>query len=776
MLPETEERQKTKTVFESWDKHQLAIKQGYYNQFSRNTLQRNLGNGNFIELGRQANVSATEWSWSALLFDMDNDGYKDIYVSNGIYKDLLDRDYLTYEANDEAIRNRINSNEKEVIKNLIDVMPSKAVPNATFHNLGNFNFENKSKDWGLDQPSFSNGSAYADLDNDGDLDIVVNNVNMRPFIYENKTDTLTSRSVMLKFLQKDKNVFGIATKATIKYANNKRSYSENYNSRGFQSSVANGIHFGVGNAKSIDSLFITWSDGTTSIMSNLATNKTYEIEQPIQPDTMLPGIVNTSVKPILEEVKPLFNFAHSENSYVDFNKERLLTQMYSNEGPCLAVGDINNDNNIDYFVGGAKNQSGALFVSSPTGFNKITKPFIDDINSEDTDATFFDGDNDGDLDLYVCHGGRAYSQYSIALNDAYYINNNGTFEKSLKALSFPKTISSSVVKPVDYDNDGDQDLFVGERYKTNLYGKPCSGYLLENDGNGNFKHMKNDAMENIGMIKNASWVDINNDGLQDLIVSGEWMPIRIFINENKRFVDKTNVYEMENTSGLWSAMEMIDVDNDGDLDIVAGNMGLNNFFESDMRMYIHDFDNNGFEEQLICKKKDGNYYPIVDKDALISQIPSLKKKLLYYKDYANASIETIFSKELLSQAYIVDLKMLKSTIFLNENNKFVAQNLPSEVQYSPIYAITADDINEDGYTDLFFGGNQYLVKPRFGRYDASMGWALFGSKETKVTTSKPVPLNIKGQIRGLKWIKHNNNKLLIATINNEKTSFYTIKE
>ena len=776
MLPETEERQKTKTIFESWDKHQLAIKQGYYNQFSRNTLQRNLGNGNFIELGRQANVSATEWSWSALLFDMDNDGYKDIYVSNGIYKDLLDRDYLTYEANDETIRNRINSNEKEVIKKLIDVMPSKAVPNATFHNLGNFNFENKSKDWGLNQPSFSNGSAYADLDNDGDLDIIVNNVNMPAFVYENNTDTLAFRSIKLKFLQKDKNVYGIATKATIKYAGNKTSYGENYNSRGFQSSVSNGIHFGVGDAKSVDSLFITWSDGTTSMMSNLPTNKTHLIEQPIKPDSIRGTITNVSEKTILDEITPLFNFTHKENNYIDFNKERLLTQMYSNEGPCLATADINNDNSIDYFIGGAKNQSGALFISTPTGFNKLTLPFIDEINSEDTDAIFFDGDNDGDLDLYVCHGGRAYSQYAIALNDTYYINNNGTFEKSEKALSFPKTISSSVVKPVDYDNDGDVDLFIGERYKTNIYGEPCSGYLLENNGKGNFRHIENKAIENIGMITDASWTDINSDGWQDLIISGEWMPLKIFINENKQLVDRTDAYEMENTCGLWSAMEMIDVDNDGDLDIVAGNMGLNNFFESDMRMYIHDFDNNGFKEQLICKKKGDEYYPIVDRDELISQIPSLKKKLLYYKDYAKASINTIFSKELLEQAYFVDLKMLNSTIFFNENNKFVPEKLPNEVQYSPIYAITADDINEDGYIDLFLGGNQYLVKPRFGRYDASMGWVLFGTKTTSIIMSKPISLNIKGQIRDLQWVNKDNKKILISTINNEKTGFYTIKE
>jgi hypothetical protein len=776
MLPETDERQKTKTVFESWDKQQLAKSQGYYNQFSRNTLQRNLGNGNFLELGRQSNVSATEWSWSALLFDMDNDGFKDIYVSNGIYKDLLDRDYLTYEANDETIRNRIQSNEKEVIKNLIDLMPSKAVPNAVYQNLGNFTFENKAKEWGLDKPSFSNGSAYADLDNDGDLDIVVNNVNMPSFVYENKTDTLTSRSIQLKFIQNDKNVFGIATKAKIEYANNKTAFGENFNSRGFQSSVANGIHFGVGNIKIIDSLFITWPDGTISTLSNLETNKTHVIRHPEKLENIDAKLTNIFPKSILKKTNPLFNFTHNENNYIDFNKERLLTQMYSNEGPCLATADINNDEIIDYFVGGAKNQSGALFISTPTGFKEINKPFIIDINSEDTDATFFDGDNDGDLDLYVSHGGRAYSQYSIALNDAYYVNNNGTYEKSNKALKFPKTFSSSVVKAMDYDNDGDIDLFVGERYKTNLYGQPCSGYLLKNDGKGNFNYIVNTSLENIGMITSASWLDINNDGWHDLIISGEWMPIKIYLNDNGQLVDKTESFGMQNSCGLWSAMEMVDVDNDGDLDIVAGNIGLNNFFESDMRMYIHDFDNNGFKEQILCKKKGDAYYPIVDKDELISQLPFLKKKLLYYKDYAKASMASIFSKELLNKAFFIDLKMLKSTVFFNENNKFVAHNLPNEVQYSPIYAITAEDINEDGYTDLFFGGNQYLVKPRFGRYDASMGWMLQGSKTLNITDLKPVSLEIKGQIRDLKWVKNGDSKILIVTLNNEETDFYTINK
>ena len=776
MLPATHERQKTKTMFESWDKQQLAKTQGYFNQFSRNTLQRNLGNGNFIELGRKANVSATEWSWSALIFDMDNDGLKDIFISNGIYKDLLDRDYLTYEANDQTIKNRINSNEKEVIKKLIDAMPSKAVSNAVFRNLGDFDFENKSTDWGFQLPSFSNGSAYGDLDNDGDLDIVVNNVNMPSFIYENTTDTLTHRSLALKLSQKNKNTSAIGVKAVLKYADDKMIYVENYTSRGFQSSVPSGIHFGLGNTKIIDSLWLKWPDGTTTVLSNLLTNKTYTIEHSNEVDNDKVNLKNTVKKSIAKDVEPLFNFTHKENNYIDFNNERLLTQMYSNDGPALASDDINNDGIVDFFVGGAKHQSGKLFISSVNGYTEISKPFINEINSEDVDALFLDGDNDGDMDLYVCHGGKAFSPHSISLNDSYYINQNNTFIKANNSPSFPIPVSSSVVKAADYDNDGDLDLFVGERYKTNIYGQPGSGYILENDGQGNFNTSKNKILENIGMITDASWTDINNDGWQDLIVLGEWMPIKIYINVNSKLIDKSDSYDLTNTSGLWSSMELVDIDGDGDQDIVAGNIGLNSFFEENMRMYVSDFDGNGFKEQIICKKGADGYYPIVDKDELISQIPSLKKKLLYYKDYAKANMQSIFSEEALNKAFFIDLKVLKSTIFFNEKGIFVPEKLPNEIQYAPVYSISSTDLNEDGYIDLFFGGNQYLVKPQFGSYDASKGWALFGPYSSKKEKSKVYSLDIKGQIRNLKWVNHNHKKILIALINNEKTVFKTFIE
>ncbi|PKA98833.1 VCBS repeat protein [Flavobacteriaceae bacterium MAR_2009_75] len=769
MLPETNERQKTKTVFESWDKHDLAVKRGYYYQYPRNVLQRNLGDKLFSEIGRQAQVSATEWSWAALIFDMNNDGLRDIFISNGIYKDLLDRDYLNFEANQETVSSRLQRNEKNVITKLIDAMPSKAVANSAFQNLGNFNFKNKNTDWGLDTPSFSNGSAYADLDNDGDLDLIMNNVNMPSYVYENTTDTLTRRSIQLSLAQEGNNSKSIGAKTTIFYGKDQKSYADNFVSRGFQSSVTSKIHFGVGKFEKIDSLQIEWPDGTFQTIKDLSTNQIHHFEHP--------NLINTSKSPlakidgkIIQKVSPLFNFIHEENRFQDFNNERLLPQMFSNEGPAFATADLNGDDIPDYYIGGAKGQTGQLFLSQINGYRTVESPFEVDKNSEDTAASFFDGDGDGDLDLYVAHGGRAFSPYSTDLNDSYYENKGGSFTKYKSALSFPITISSSTVQAEDFDNDGDIDLFVGERYYTNTYGLPGSGYILENDGSGTFA--VGQSLENIGMITGAVWLDVNSDERKDLIISGEWMPLKVFINYKDKFKDESESYGLKNTHGLWNTLEIADVDGDGDYDLVAGNFGTNNFYEKNMRMFVHDFDGNGFKEQIICKLKDGLYYPIVDKDELISQMPSLKKKLLYYKDYAKADITSLFSNKVLQDALKLDLKLLRTSIFLNEKNKFVIQDLPDEIQYAPVYTITKEDIDEDGNIDLFFGGNQYYVKPQFGRYDASTGWGIFGP----VLENKVIPLRIKGQIRNLKWSKINNEQILVATINNDSTTFYRFKK
>lgn len=777
MLPATDERKKTKTLFESWDKQQLAVKKGYFNQYARNTLQRNFGEKGFLEVGRQAGVADTEWSWGTLLFDMDNDGLKDIFVSNGIFKDLLDRDYLTFEGNEEKIRNSLRKREKNMITSLIDAMPSHAVQNGVFRNKGDFTFEKTAVLWGLETPSFSNGSAYGDLDNDGDLDLAINNVNMPSFIYENTTDTLTHRSLKVNLLHPETKSPVIGAKVTLKTNGNIIGHGENFVSRGFQSSVPYGLHFGLGPLEKVDSLSVLWPNGSISLLTDLQSNISIDILQPDANNTSIKtSSAVTSNQPIAHNTIPLFSFEHKENNYIDFDNERLLSGMSSNEGPAMATADINGDGQQDIYMGGAKYQAGSLFLSTTSGYREIQTPFGTDKEAEDTDALFFDADNDGDLDLYVCHGGKAFSPYSVSLHDALYTNNGtGTFIKSTTALPFPAPISSSVVTTTDYDQDGDMDLFVGERYKTNLYGSPGTGYLLENKGEGTFTVVDAPFLTDLGMITKAQWGDLNGDGWQDLIVLGEWMAIKVFINQKGLLTDKSEKLGLKHSSGLWTALHLADVDKDGDLDIVAGNKGRNTFYTEDMKMFISDFDGNGFQEQIICQKRNNKYYPIADKDELVSQLPVLKKKLLYYADYAKADIGLMFSPNQLATALQLELENISSTLFINNGSDFTAHELPAEIQYAPIYAISSKDIDKDGHTDLFFGGNQFLMKPQFGRYDASKGWAIFGPYSQDKGKNKVVSLFIDGQVRKLAWISDDKKDILIVGKNNEKTRFYELK-
>ncbi len=769
MLPATMERKRTKAIFESWDKYSLTVSKGYHHQFPRNVLQRNTGNGQFLEVGRLSGVSSTEWSWGTLIFDLNNDGLKDIFVSNGIYKDLLDRDYLNYMANAQQIKTLIDTSDN-AITTLVDIMPSNAVENVVYLNKGAFNFESSAKALGLGGETFSNGAAYGDLDNDGDLDIVVNNVNMPASVYRNNLDTTSTSSLKIIPSGANKNTFAIGSKAEI-WVGGEYLVNYNYPSKGFESSVEPNLHFGLGDEKLIDSLRFTWPDGSVELLYNITINgaKTLSLEQDkIQESKAIIGREATFKK------ADIWLGEHKENAFVDFDRERLLPFMYSNEGPGIAIANTNTNGNRTIFLGAGKEELAKLILLKPDGSIEATEQesIKKTIASEDTDAEFFDADGDGDLDLFVASGGRAFGQLSSALNDRLFIYDpvNG-FVLSNQALPPSRSYSTGAVTSGDFDKDGDIDLFIGQRFEAYSYGKGGGGYLWQNDGTGKFKDVTlalAPKLKDLGMITDSQWADMDNDGDQDLVVVGDWESINIFYNENGKLTERK---VLPNTEGWWHNLLLEDIDNDGLLDILAGNHGLNSFFKKGTRMYRNDFDRNGTVEQIFCELRDGKYYPVNDRDELIMQIPSLKKQLVFYKDYANKSIDDLFEKDILNESEIFDVELLETSLFLNKNQQFEKIGLPMEAQYSPVYAMASEDLNGDGFQDLVLGGNQYLVKPQFGRYDASKGLVLFGSKDGFDSNNLEF-LTIDGQIRDIQSVELNGKRLFLFFINNGPVEVY----
>ena len=768
MLPETLSRQKNKQVYESYDKFTLAGSKGYHKQYPRNALQRNLGN-TFYEVGRQLGLSATEWSWAALLFDMDNDGYKDVYISNGIYKDLLDRDYLNYYANDEQI-SQILREGKEVITDLIDLMPSKAVTNSVFRNNGDFTFSDKRLGWGLNQPSFSNGSAYGDLDNDGDLDLVVNNVKSEAFIFENHSEVENHHFLSVILKDSGPNKFAIGAKAIAYLTDGNKIMIEQFPSRGFQSSVPYRLHFGLGKVNSLDSLEIYWPDRKRSVIRDIQIDQILEIDR----DNLQSESVDPKPTFIIKktEGQQLIDFKHDENYYVDFDSERLLPHMFSNEGPCIANYDLNNDGIQDFYIGGAKGQTGQLFLSDTNGFKKVSKPFDLHKESEDVEAVFFDADNDGDQDLYVASGGKAYSTLSRTLNDRFYRNESGKFIYDSSALNFSKFFSTGAIAIGDANNDALLDIFIGERFNVDTYGIPGSISLMINRGNGSFEATYPPEFQNIGMITDIEFTDLNSDEKGDLIVVGEWMPILAFLNNESSWESISESIGFEETNGMWQSIETSDLNGDGVPDLVLGNMGQNGLYKPNMKLYLNDYDQNGKLEAIYTYSIDNKDFPIHDRDELIKQLPDLKKKLLYYEDYANQSIKDIFNETQISSSQVLEIKETRSLLFMSDSPlSYSKKLLPEEIQYSSVHAINIFDINQDGLNDLILGGNQYLVKPQYGAFDASKGWILYGDDNSKTKFDKLLPLNIYGEIRDFTIVpslKSSDSLLLVTGISNSK--------
>ncbi len=773
MLPEPDERLKTTTNFENYDLFIRKVNLGFYNQYMQNTLQINNGDNQFLEIANHAGVAKTDWSWGALLFDMDNDGYKDIYVCNGIYNDLTNQDFVDFFAN-EFMQKMVVTGKKEEIQTIISKMPSTPIPNYAFKNNKNLTFTNEAKKWGLDTPSFSNGAAYADLDNDGDLDLVVNNVNMESFVYRNNSEkNKKNHYVKVKLKGDNQNKFAVGSIVEL-FSGKEILRQELIPSRGFQSSVDYVMTFGIG-TKKIDSLHVIWPNDKFQTVKNITNNSTINLDIKNAKLNYTPNAVN--LKSFFTESKTPF-IAHKENNYVDFDHEGLISKMLSQEGPSLAVADINGDGNEDVFIGGAKGQAGKIYLNKGNGNYSITdqKDFDADANFEDTAASFFDADNDGDMDLLVGSGGNEKTDQANYKNRLYLNNAKGIFIKS--KTNIPTTNNNvSVIAPNDFDNDGDIDVFIGSRSVPGVYGIDPKHLLLENEGKGNFTNVtdkKAFKINSVGMITDAVWEDIDNDSKKDLILVGDWTAPMIFKNNGRRLVEfKSN---LTNFHGFWNAVSCVDLNNDGKKDLILGNKGTNTSYKATnanpMKLFINDFDNNGTIEQITTRSNAGKDLPVSLKQELAKQIPSIKKKNLNYSDYSKKTFQELFAKEVVDNSIQKTVNIQESVIAINKGNgKFEIKALPKEVQFSCVNSITALDVNKDGILDLILGGNQYEFKPQFSRLDANYGSVLLGNKNE---TFSWVPYNqsgffVKGEVKQVKIIKDKNKKVSIIAVINDNT-------
>ncbi|RZL19280.1 MAG: RNA-binding protein [Pedobacter sp.] len=778
MLPEDNHRQKQLFAPDNYEYNNLRLKLGFHQQDMRNMLQLNNGNGTFSEIGQLAGISNTDWSWAPLFADYDNDGFKDLFVSNGYLRDYTDMDFLKFQG--DFIRNTDPATVKASLLDLVNKIPSSNVKNYLFKNNGNLTFSNQGAAWGLDIASNSNGAAYADLDNDGDLDLIVNNVNLVASIYRNNSAVLSNNKYLKVKLNGTKgNTLGIGAKVWL-YSKGSVQYLEQNPSRGYQSSVSPVMHFGLGKDHPIDSLRIVWPGGKAQKLVNVKANQTLILKE-----TEAKSIyVSPTIRPgIFKEVNAPVDFKLASNSTNDFKRQPLLTNPLSFNGPCIAKGDVNGDGLEDLYVGGAKDQSGAIFLQSKNGsfIRKNSSAFKSDEKSEDADAIFLDANGDGKMDLYVASGGYgSYLPEDPLLQDRLYFGDGkGGFVKANTAL--PKMLSSkSCAKVADINGDGYPDLFVGGRVIPGRYPETPASYLLVNDGKGNFKDktvMVSPKLQRIGMVADAAFADLNGDGKPDLVLAGEWMPLTIMLNESGKLVDKTKDYFGKELSGWWNKILLEDLDGDGKPDLVVGNMGLNTQCKASDKepaeLYFKDFDDNGSVDPILSFYIHGKSHPYVSRDELLDQMSIMRTRFSNYKDYADAGIKEIFTAEELKDVSILKANTLKSMAFLNKNGKFNAIELPLQAQFAPIYTITSVDYDKDGIKDLLLCGNINKSKLKFGKSDANRGILLKGIGKGKFTYVPQLlsGLNIEGDVRSAELF---GNKLLVG-INQRGIEAYELR-
>lgn len=747
MLPADDYRLKTTLRFDNIDLYRLRSDNDFYHQFLQNTLQLNEGNGYFKDIAHFSGVSASEWSWGALIFDADNDGWNDLYVCNGIFRDLTNQDFLDFDA--DEIRRQLIMTGKKDIHNLVDRIPSIAVPNKLFRNKGNLKFEDIGEQWGFDQNSFSNGAAYADLDNDGDLDLVVNNVNEPALVLRNRSEKGKGHFIGFNLKGVGANPFAIGTKLTL-YCGQERLIRELYPSRGFQSSVEYRLLFGLGD-RQVDSLVIEWPDGKKETRTNLVLNQ-YHILSPASPlNRMAIHVVGYNF--LIPQQASVFP-THLENDFTDFYRERAIPVMVSKPGPVGAAADINGDGWEDIYIGGSTGNPGQLYLQQANGsFTPHPQSALLAFSDfEDGAALFFDGDKDGDPDLFIGAAGNTAVPGSRELQHRYFVN-DGKGNFTLSANSFPLNADNiSVAVANDIDNDGDLDLFVGARCVTGVYGYTPQSHLYLNDGSGKFNEVAEKAMNGlgqIGMVTDAVWVNIDNRPGDELVVVGEWMSPAIYHWENGSMV-KVNS-DLEQYPGWWQTVKAADLDGDGNPDLVLGNYGKNYYLRPSLaepvKLWLNDYDDNGSVDKVISRSVGGLDKPVFMKHEMESELPLLKKQNLRNNVYASRSMNELFSKEKVGSSRIRQVITSASVVaWGNGKGNFTLTDLPDPAQFSSVAAVLITDLNNDQLPDLVLTGNEFDFQPQLGRLDASEGTVLTNKGKRQWQAEKS-DLGLKGMVR-----------------------------